>query len=510
MSTPVFSVDPRTGQQVEQVTTSSTPDDVTAVCSAAAAAAGALEALGTGGRAALLRAMAGELESDRETIVAVADRETALGPTRLSGELARTCFQLRLFADVLDEGSYLEATIDHADPDAVPIPRPDLRRMLVPVGPAAVFGASNFPLAFSVAGGDTSAALAAGCPVVVKAHSSHPGTARAVHGALRRAVDGTGAPAGTIGILYGHQAGAALVVDPHIRAVGFTGSLGGGRALFDLAAGRPDPIPFYGELGSLNPLFVTPAAAAERAEAIGQGFVGSYTLGHGQFCTKPGLALIPGGDEGKALRDAMVEATGGVAESWMLNGSIRVAYVEGVRRLLGLDGVELIAGAGASGRDGFASAPALVGVAAGALLDGQTPLLEECFGPMAVVAEYRDAGELIEVAGRLEGSLTATVHAAGGETELPARLLEILRRRVGRIVWNGFPTGVAVTWAMQHGGPYPSSTSELHTSVGPASIRRFLRPIAYQSAPEAVLPLALREGNPLAIPRRVDGVLRLP
>jgi NADP-dependent aldehyde dehydrogenase len=510
MSTPVFSVDPRTGQQVEQVTTSSTADDVTAVCGAVAAAAPALEALGTGGRALLLRAMANELESDREAIVATADRETALGSTRLSGELARTCFQLRLFADVLDEGSYLEATIDHADPDAVPIPRPDLRRLLVPMGPVAVFGASNFPLAFSVAGGDTAAALAAGCPVVVKAHSSHPGTAHAVHGALRRAVDKTGAPAGTIGILYGHLAGSALVVNPHIRAVGFTGSLHGGRALFDLATGRPDPIPFYGELGSLNPLFVTPAAAAERAEAIGQGFVGSYTLGHGQFCTKPGLALIPGGQEGKALREAMVEAAGNVAEGWMLNGSIRDAYVEGLGRLLGLDGVELIAGAGASGRDGFATAPALVGVGAGALLDGQTPLLEECFGPMAVVAEYRDAGELLDVAGRLEGSLTATVHAGEGETELPARLLEILRQRVGRIVWNGFPTGVAVTWAMQHGGPYPSSTSELHTSVGPASIRRFLRPIAYQSAPEAVLPLALREGNPLDIPRRVDGILRLP
>jgi NADP-dependent aldehyde dehydrogenase len=510
MTAPVFSVDPRTGEQVEQVTTQSRPEDLEAVCAAAAAAAPALDALGTGGRAALLRAMATELESDGDTIVAVGDRETALGKTRITGELARTCFQLRLFAEVLEEGSYLEATIDHPDPDAVPVPRPDLRRMLIPVGPVGVFGASNFPLAFSVAGGDTASALAAGCPVVVKAHSSHPGTAAAAYRALRRAVDKTGAPAGTIGILYGHRAGADLVVDPRIRAVGFTGSLSGGRALYDLATGRPDPIPFYGELGSLNPLVVTPAAAAERAETIGQGFVGSFTLGHGQFCTKPGLALIPGGEAGKALREAMAEATGNVDESWMLNGSIRDAYVSGVERLVGLDGVELVAGGARPTGGGFASSPALVGVRAAALREEGTPLLAECFGPLAVLAEYQDADELLDLVPRLEGSLTATVHAGDSETELPGRLLEVLRRRVGRIVWNGFPTGVAVTWAMQHGGPWPSSTSAEHTSVGTAAIRRFLRPIAYQSTPDELLPLALRESNPLDIPRRVDGVLRLP
>jgi NADP-dependent aldehyde dehydrogenase len=510
MTTPVLSVDPRTGEQVGPVASESSRADVAAACAAAAGAAASFEALGTGGRAELLRAMASELENDGDKIIALADRESALGTTRLTGELARTCFQLRFFAEVLEDGSYLEATIDHADPDAVPIPRPDLRRILVPMGPVGVFGASNFPLAFSVAGGDTASALAAGCPVVVKAHSSHPATAQAVYEALRRAVARTAAPDGTIGIVYGRQAGTDLVTDPRIRAVGFTGSLHGGRSLYDLAHDRPEPIPFYGELGSLNPLVVTPAAAAERAEAIGQGFVGSYTLGVGQFCTKPGLALVPAGAEGKALREAMAEATGKVEDAVMLNGSIRDAYVEGVERLLGVAGVELIAGRGRSDGPGFSSAPAIVGAPAAALRDRRTPLLEECFGPTAVVAEYQDADELLDVVGHLAGTLTATVHAGEGETDLPGRLLELLRRRAGRVVFNGFPTGVAVTWAMQHGGPFPSSTNAEHTSVGAAAVRRWIRPVAYQNTPDALLPAALQESNPLGIPRRVDGVLQLP
>lgn len=494
--TTVVSIDPRTGDEIETVDDETTPAEVAEACLAAADAAPALAAMGRAGRAELLRAMADALEDDRPQIVALADRETALGETRLNGELTRTTFQLRLFADVLNDGGYLEATVDHAGDTAMG-PRPDLRRMLLPLGPVGVFGASNFPLAFSVPGGDTASALAAGCPVVVKAHPLHPATSARCFEQLA-SVD---APEGTLALVHGQDAGRAVVQHPAIRAVGFTGSLRGGRALFDAASSRPEPIPFYGEMGSLNPLVVTSAAAAERATEIATGFVGSFTMGVGQFCTKPGLALVPSGatELRTALADAAINAAGG----WMLSSGIRDACDSGVERLRQVAGVHELAASTAEPAAGFWARPELLTVPASEV-DG--PLLTECFGPVAIIATYDDEQQLLDLLDRLEGSLTASVHLGAGEQ--PHELIDALVRRAGRIVYNGFPTGVAVAWAMHHGGPYPATTSALHTSVGTTAIRRWLRPVSYQAAPQALLPEELRDDY-TGIPRRVDGQLVL-
>ncbi|SDU84630.1 aldehyde dehydrogenase (NADP(+)) [Jiangella alkaliphila] len=475
--------------------------DVDHAVGAAAEAAVPFEQAGRAGRADALEAVAAALEDDRDAIVSTADTETGLGATRLNGELTRTTYQLRLFGEVLREGSYVEATVDHAG-DTPMGPKPDLRRMLVPVGVVGVFGASNFPLAFSVPGGDTASALAAGCPVVVKAHPSHPETSRRTFAAMRAGLAEAKLPEGTLGLIEGLEAGAALVQHPDVRAVGFTGSTRGGRALADLAAARPRPIPFYGELGSLNPLVVTPEVAAGRAQEFAAGYVGSITMGVGQFCTKPGLLFAPAGAGGDELRAALGAKLAEVPAGRMLNDSIRDAFQRETERRRA-DARLRTLGDG-RGDDPALGRPVLLAVSAADLSDD---LLEETFGPAALVIEYRDTDELLAALDRLEGQLTATVHAADDETELVDRLHATLRQRAGRLLFGGFPTGVAVTWAMQHGGPYPSATLSTHTSVGPTSIRRWLRPIAYQNAPEHVLPEELRDANP-GIPRRVDGILR--
>ncbi|MEU8802413.1 aldehyde dehydrogenase (NADP(+)) [Spirillospora sp. NPDC048819] len=498
--TTVTSVDARTGKIRMVVGEESTHRDVDATCARAAFAFPTLEAMGRDGRARLLRAMADGLEDERAAIVAVADDETALGEQRLDSELTRTCFQLRAFAGALEEGSYLEATIDHAAPTPMG-PRPDVRRMLVPVGPVAVFGASNFPLAFSVPGGDTAAALAAGCPVVLKAHPSHPATSRLCFDTMTAAAAEAGAPEGTLGLLYGRQAGIDLVRHGAIRAVGFTGSYRGGRALFDVACSRPDPIPFYGELGSVNPLVITPAAAAERGSEIAAGYVDSFTLGSGQFCTKPGLAFIPAGKAGTQLITEMADRVRQLGPSRMLNAGIHDAFVADCERLSNESGVEVVATAAASADANVASAV----LYATRARDFTERVLEECFGPAAVLLEYSDEAELMDALGRLKGNLTATVHTGDDETDLPARLAGVLIAKAGRLVWNGYPTGVAITHAMQHGGPHPATTNPLHTSVGTTSIRRFLRPVAWQNAPQAVLPPELRDVGP-AIPRRIEAL----
>jgi NADP-dependent aldehyde dehydrogenase len=500
MAAPVRSIDPRTGRAVEDVAPESSPAEVDAAVAAAQAAVPGLASLGIEGRARLLEAMADALERDREALVALADRETALGRPRLPGELSRTTYQLRFFASVIRDGSHLEIIVDpaHGSPMG---PLADVRRLLVPVGPIAMFGASNFPFAFSVAGGDTAAAIAAGCPVVAKAHSSHPALSRAVQATVARAAAEAGAPTGTIGLVFGRAAGEALVRHPGIRAVAFTGSTAGGRALFDIACARPDPIPFYGELGSLNPLAVTPAAAAERGPQIAEGWVGSFTLGTGQFCTKPGLALVPRGSAGDAFRDSAVASAAAVGASHMLNGTMRRAYAAGTERLGEVAGVAVHVG-DATGLDGFAVAPTLVETTTDALREKGSPLLEECFGPVGVLARYRDEADLLDTLGRMEGSLTAAVHVGAGETDLPARILEVAESFAGRVLVDGFPTGVAVNWSMMHGGPWPASTNAGHTSVGATSIRRFLRPVAFQNVPDALLPAELRDANPLGLPRR--------
>ncbi|GAA3306898.1 aldehyde dehydrogenase (NADP(+)) [Streptomyces cinereospinus] len=459
-------------------------------------------------RAAFLRTAADRLAAARDRLVEAADAETALGPARLTGELARTCYQLRAFAGIVDEGAFLDVVIDHPDDSATP-PVPDLRRYKVPLGVVAVYSASNFPFAFSVAGGDTASALAAGCPVVVKAHPDHPALSGLVAEVLRRAAEEHGVPAGVVGLVHGFEAGVELVRHPLVAAAGFTGSVRGGRALFDAAAARPVPIPFHGELGSLNPVLVTEAAAAERAEQIGSGLAGSMTLGVGQFCVKPGLVLAPRGAAGDRLVKSLAETVGGTEAGVLLDHRMRDDFLAGVAERTALDGVESPVTPGAGGEHtvsaGFLTVPARKLAEEGAY----DLLLEECFGPVTVVARYADEDEATAVLSRLPGNLTATVHLsareAAGEGRGPQLLAE-LTPLAGRVLVNGWPTGVAVAPAQHHGGPYPATTST-STSVGGTAIERWLRPVVYQGAPEALLPPELRDDNPLGLPRRFNGRL---
>lgn len=499
-TSPVTSRDARTGEVRELTVRETAPAALDDVARRAAAAADELAAWPRTRRAELLDALADALDADRDALVAEADRETALGPARLGGELTRTAYQLRTFARVVLDGGYLEATIDHAG-DTPMGPRPDLRRMLVPLGPVAVYAASNFPFAFSVLGGDTASALAAGNPVVVKAHPGHPATSERVARLAERAVAAVGAPAGTFALVHGFDAGIALVSHPAIRAAGFTGSLAGGRALADAAAARPAPIPFYGELSSINPVLVTPSAARSKADEYGAGLAGSVLQGGGQFCTKPGLVLVPSGDDGDRVVDAFGRAISAAPALPALTAGMASAYEQGLTARA--DDAVLRAQGEAAG-DG-ATRPALLEVDAAALT---ARLVEECFGPLAVVVRYTDEAEAVAVVGHVEGSLTASILTGGADdADLPAARAA-LAARAGRVLYDGYPTGVAVAWAQHHGGPWPS-TNTLHTSVGATAIRRFLRPLAWQQAPEHALPPELRDGAGL-VPVRVDGELVLP
>ncbi|WP_079057384.1 aldehyde dehydrogenase (NADP(+)) [Streptomyces cellostaticus] len=503
---PVWSVDPRTGKQREQVAVEATAQEVDAAVGAAHAARAALADRSV--RSAFLRSAAAGLDAARDGLVETADAETALGPVRLTGELARTTYQLRAFADIVDEGAFLDVVINHPDDTATP-PIPDLRRYKVPLGVVAVYSASNFPFAFSVAGGDTASALAAGCPVVVKAHPDHPALSELVAKVLRRAAAEHGIPEGVVGLVHGFDAGIELIRHPLVTAAGFTGSVRGGRALFDAAAARPAPIPFHGELGSLNPVVVTEAAAAERAEAIGSGLAGSMTLGVGQFCVKPGLVLVPSGADGDALVKALTDAVSDTDAGVLLDHRMRDNFIAGVSERAQLPEVESPVTPGAGGEHtvsaGFLTVPAQKLAEEGAY----DLLLEECFGPVTVVVRYEDESEATAVLSRLPGNLTATVHLSGGEAAGEGRGAEILAELTplaGRVLVNGWPTGVAVAPAQHHGGPYPATTST-STSVGGTAIERWLRPVVYQGAPEALLPKELRDENPLGLPRRFDGVL---
>jgi NADP-dependent aldehyde dehydrogenase len=498
--------DPRTGATVGEPVPHTAPADLDRTCRAAAAAAPALAAMTPGQRAGLLRAVAGALAEHADEIVACAEAETALGPTRLGGELTRTRLQLEMFAGVQEEGSYLEAVIDLPDPSAQPAPRPDLRRMLLPAGPVAVYAASNFPLAFSIAGGDTASALAAGCPVVVKAHPGHPGLSVLSGQIVAGALTAAGAPAGTFAVVSGMAAGRALVQHPAISAAAFTGSLTGGRALFDLAAARPDPIPFYGELGALNPVVVTAGALAARAGEIVAGFVGSYLLGSGQFCTKPGVLFLPAGH---GLARQLTEAVAGAEIGPLLAARIQEGYGRTAAALAAVPGTRLLLGEAAEpAGPGWRASPVLLAVDAPTLVARAEELLVECFGPAALLVEYGSAEQLLAALDALPGSLTGSLHAdLDAEAELATAVLDRLTVRAGRIIVGGWPTGVAVTWAMQHGGPWPATTNAAHTSVGVTAMRRFQRPVVYQSTPEAQLPPPLRDANPWRIPRRVNGTL---
>jgi len=476
--------------------------DLTAITTAATEAAKVTAAASDAQRAAWLNAVADALDANVTELVAIADSETSLGTVRLTGEVARTSGQLRLFANVITEGSYLEAVIDHADPSATP-PKPDLRRILRPIGPVAVFSASNFPFAFSVAGGDTASALAVGCPVIVKAHSGHIRLSERTAEIVTEALAKAGAPEGIFALVSGREAGTALVQDPAIKAVGFTGSIPGGRALFDLASSRPEPIPFYGELGSLNPVVITRDALAERGQQLAAGLAGSFTMGAGQFCTKPGLVFIPAGTD---FASHLAEASKDKPTAAMLTERIAEAYPDGLRNVAEQPGVAVVSGTVQQDSLADGAAPVVFSTSAANVLERPEELLEECFGPTTLLIEYTSQDELSAALAKVPGSLTGTVHAQPGEDV--SELVEQLSGLAGRVLFDGWPTGVAVNWAQQHGGPYPATTS-LFTSVGATAVRRFQRPVAYQDAPETVLHPALHDANPLGVPRRVDGVLTL-
>jgi NADP-dependent aldehyde dehydrogenase len=502
------SVDPCTGTPVAGYD-EATPADVAAAVDAAERAFQDPALRDRGARAALLRGAATRLRDAGDEIVDVAGQETGLPEARLRSELERTAGQLEAFAALIDAGDYVEAIIDTPDPHAVPIPRPDVRRMLVPIGPVAVFGASNFPLAFSTAGGDTASALAAGCPVVVKGHPSHPGTGETVAREVRSAAADAGLPDGTFAHLLaaGVEVGEALVDAPAIAAVGFTGSTAGGRAIADRAARRPTPIPVYAEMGSINPIVVTDAALEARADRIADGLVASVSNFGGQLCTKPGVVFVPHGPAGDAFARDVAARLDAVEPSVLLNERLRDALATAVERLEQQDGVERLGTAPRFAGDGFRHQPIAYQAPAADVADG-SPLLEEHFGPVVVLLRYADPEQLLAALQRIEGQLTGSIHAQPGEdADLLARLTELLAARAGRIVYDGFPTGVAVTHGMHHGGPYPATSAPAHTSVGMTAIRRFLRPVAWQNAPAQALPPELRDENPLGIWRRVDGEL---
>ncbi|CAN5137665.1 aldehyde dehydrogenase (NADP(+)) [soil metagenome] len=506
--TDILSIAARGDREPRPVASETTDAELEQIVARAARASRVLADATRADRARLLRSLADALEADSDAIVAAADEETALGTARLTGELARSSNQLRLFAEVLDDGGYLSATIDHANPAAVPVAVPDIRRMLVPIGPVAVFSASNFPLAFSVPGGDTASAIAAGNAVVVKVHSGHPSTSLVSAAALRRGAELAGFPADIVSLVFGTAAGVELVKQPAIKAASFTGSVPGGRALFDIAAARPEPIPFFGELGSINAFVITGAAIAERGDELAAGLAGSFTLGLGQFCTKPGLLLVPSDEDD--FTSALTTAAAAVAPGTMLNPRIRSGWAASIDGLGSAEGVTTLL-AGLDSSDGPAGV-SLYSMPASAVLErgADSPAFEEYFGPSSLVVTYADEDELASVLALVPGSLTGTVHATeaeGAPGTLASRAVALLTERCGRVLWNQFPTGVAVTWAQQHGGPYPATTSSASTSVGAASILRFLRAVAWQNAPAALLPVELRDDNPTGVPQRVDGRL---
>lgn len=496
----VVSIDPATGELLEVVTQETSTSEVAAVCQAAAAAAVQYERGGRRLWSAVLRAVADGLEARREEIVAVGISETALASVRLEGELTRTVYQARFFADVVDDGAYLEATIDH--PAQTPMgPGPDLRRLLVPLGPVAVFGASNFPLAFSVPGGDTISALAAGCPVIVKAHDAHPRLSSLTFDVLRTAARSAGAPDGVVGLVFGLQAGIDLVSHPAIRAVGFTGSQSGGTALADAASRRDEPIPVFAEMSSLNPVVVTVGAARERAADFAEGLVASISASGGQLCTKPGVVLVPAGPHGDALVGQVRERVAKLSSATLLSSRIRSSYESFAADRVDEPGWTSLSEAEDPG-DGIAVPPRVFEVAPEVVRAGG---IEECFGPTTVVVRYQP-GEELDLLSALPGSLTVTIHGQEDERDTIDAVASVAARRSGRILFDGYPTGVLVSWAQHHGGPWPSTNAQ-HTSVGASAVRRFQRPLTFQSAPDWVLPDALLDQPAEPLTRRVDGLL---
>jgi len=499
--------DPARGETIAPAFAVSTADDVAEACRLAGEAFDVFRETDPAVRAHFLETIAERIEAIGDDLVERAMLESGLPRARLTGERGRTTGQLRLFAAHLRLGAWADVTFDGPLPDRTPLPRSDLRQRRIAVGPVAVFGASNFPLAFSVAGGDTASALAAGCPVVVKGHPAHPGTSRLVADAIREAVVACGLPEGVFSLVQGpaNALGAALVTDPRIKAVGFTGSRGGGLALMKLAADRPEPIPVYAEMSSINPVILFPAALAARGEALAKAYVGSLSLGAGQFCTNPGLILAVAGPDLDGFVAAAAEALRQAQPQVMLTAGIHAAYDKGVAAFDSHAGVETVA-LGAEGTGCNLGRAALFVTDADRFL--ADPLLaHEVFGAASLIVVARDMAQIEAVLERLEGQLTATLQIDEADHAAAARLLPVLERKAGRILANGWPTGVEVSTGMVHGGPFPATSDPRSTSVGTAAIERFLRPVCYQDLPDALLPRAVQAANPLGLPRRIDGVL---
>ncbi|WP_258909851.1 aldehyde dehydrogenase (NADP(+)) [Pseudomonas putida] len=497
------SVDAHTGEPLPYAFHQATGDEVEAAVQAAEAAYPAYRSTSPAQRAAFLDAIANELDALGDDFIQHVMRETALPEARIRGERSRTSNQLRLFAEVVRRGDFYAARIDRALPQRTPLPRPDLRQYRIGVGPVAVFGASNFPLAFSTAGGDTASALAAGCPVVFKAHSGHMLTAAHVAGAIDRAVASSGVPAGVFNLIYGAGVGEALVKHPAIQAVGFTGSLRGGRALCDMAAARPQPIPVFAEMSSINPVIVLPQALQARGEQVAGELAASVVMGCGQFCTNPGLVVGIQSPQFEHFVQTLVARMADQGPQTMLNAGTLRSYQNGVQHLLAHPGIQHLAGQPQTGNQ---AQPQLFKADVSLLLNGDPLLQEEVFGPTTVVVEVADAEQLAEALRHLQGQLTATLIAEPDDLRAFASLVPLLERKAGRLLLNGYPTGVEVSDAMVHGGPYPATSDARGTSVGTLAIDRFLRPVCFQNYPDALLPDALKNANPLGIARLLDGV----
>lgn len=496
-------INPATGETSGVSFCKASESEALQACELASAASLQMAALSGAQKAGFLRDLAVRIDGLVDQLVVTMSGETGLPEPRVRGETGRTTFQLRMFADLVESGHWVDARIDRAQQDRQPLPKPDLRSMLRPVGPVVVFCASNFPLAFSVAGGDSASAWAAGCPVIVKAHHAHPGTALLVGKAVVESVRASGLPEGAFSLIFGdgRSVGHSLVGHPAVKAVGFTGSRAGGRALFDLASRRDEPIPVYAEMSSINPIFILPGLGEERLNEIAGGLQGSATLGAGQFCTNPGIVFYPFGTSGDSLVATYVEKMKETAPSPMLHQGIRKAYGEGLDALAGCEGVDiLVPPSDDSGEGGCHAGASVLSTDAVSFLKTEK-MVDEVFGPSTLLVSYENREDLIRIADSLEGQLTASLFGDGTGLMEFGGLLDILETKVGRLLFNQFPTGVEVCPAVVHGGPYPATTDSRSTSVGTGAILRFARPVCYQGFPEVLLPDELKEGNPMNIAR---------
>jgi NADP-dependent aldehyde dehydrogenase len=505
-----FGFNPASNEQLEPAYTLLTEDQLKAATAAAAEAYASFSTLDPETHASFLEAIADNIESIGEELIIRAGQETGLPAARLQGERARTTGQLRLFANVVRQGDFRGVRIDPALPERTPLPRADIRQRQIPLGPVAVFGASNFPLAFSTAGGDTASALAAGCPVVFKAHNAHPGTGELVGQAIVKAVRDAGLHPGVFSLIYGpgSSIGQALVADPAIKAVGFTGSQSAGIALMRTAAARPEPIPVYAEMSSLNPVFVFPGAlsgSAEQIDALAQQSVTAVPGSSGQLCTSPGLLFAPAGERGDKLAAAVGRAVSACAGQTMLTAGIAGSWNAGAEALGAAANVTVV-GQGTPGPTENAPAPTIFGTDIGDFVSNHV-LHEEIFGAASLVIRYSTAEELIAATNRIEGQLTASLQLTEEDYPTAVHLLPALEQKVGRIIVNGWPTGVEVGHAMVHGGPFPATSDARTTSVGTLAINRFLRPVAYQNLPQELLPAPLQDANPWHLNRRIDGTV---